>query len=135
MIRFATLDDLPDVVEYGRRFHAMSQQPFPYSEEAATGFSAGLIENDAGCVLLSDHGFIGGMLAPAYCAPAWVMAVELFWWAEKDGMRLLRAFESWAVDRGAQEVRMTSLAALPKADAILRRKGFEPAEISYRKVI
>lgn len=106
-----------------------------FDEVAVTGLLRCMIQNDAAAVLVSDAGAIGGMLSPAYCDPSWTMAVELFWWAEKDGLQLLRAFEDWAQEIGAKEVRMTSLASLPRADLILRRKGFSPTEISYQKVL
>jgi len=134
-MREATLDDMPDLMRFGRAFHEASGQPFPFEEETTRAFLASIIENPAGVILVTDSGMIGGIIAPAYCASTWKMAVELFWWAEKGGMVLLKAFEQWAAEQGAKEVRMTSLASLPRADAILKRKGFAPAEISYRKVI
>lgn len=119
----------------GGRFHAASGIAAPFEMDGAGAFVRGLIESPAGCVLIHGHGGIGGILLPAYCGPSWTMAVEAFWWAERDGMPLLRAFEEWGRSMGAKEVRMTTLAALPRADAILRRKGYAPVEISYTKVI
>lgn len=135
MIRPATVADMPRLLELGHRFHAQSGVPFKFDDEAVTRLVEGLLESDAATVLISEHGLIGGMLSPAYCDPQWLMAVELFWWADRDGLALLRAFEAWAAGVGAQEVRMTSLAALPRADGILKRKGYAPMEISYQKVI
>lgn len=131
----ATMADIPRLVDMGRRFHAQSRMPFGFDPQAVETFLAGMIASDAGTIICGDHGAIGGMLAPAYCDPRWTMAVELFWWAERGGLALLRAFAEWAAAKGAQEVRMTSLAALPRADAVLRRKGYAPTEISYQKVI
>lgn len=135
MIRAATMDDVPALVAFGRRFHEAAGQPFGFDPDAAAVFAQGVIASPAGCALVSDAGMIAGVLSPAYCAPDWRMAIEMAWWAEKDGLALLRAFEAWARDAGAQEVRMTSLASLPRADGLLKRLGYEPAEISYRKVI
>lgn len=135
MIRAAGFEDVPQIVSMGEKFHAMSKSPFGYDKSAAADFAVGLIERDNGAVFLSDHGVIGGALSSAYCNPAWVFAVELFWWAERDGLKLLRRFEEWAREMDAQEVRMTSLASLPRADAVLRRKGYDQMEISYSKVI
>lgn len=131
----ATTADIPRLVEMGRKFHAKSGAAFGYDGDAISALLENLIASDAGVVICSDAGVIGGMLSPAYCDPNWKMAVELFWWAERDGLALLRAFEAWAAWVGAQEVRMTSLAALPRADGILKRKGYAPMEISYQKVI
>lgn len=133
MVRPATPDDLFRLVSMGRQFHDASGMPFNYDPEATAGFLSMLMSR--GVVLVSDTGMIGGMLLPAYTNPAWQMAVELFWWAEGGGMALLRAFEEWAANEGAQEVRMTSLASLERAGGILKAKGYAPAEISYRKVI
>lgn len=102
---------------------------------ALAAFLSGMIESDRAAVLISDAGTIGGVLGPAYCDPKWIMAVELFWWADRGGLGLLRAFEAWAGASGAQEVRMTSLASLPRADAVLKHKGYSPSEISYQKVM
>lgn len=134
-MRQATADDIPRLKEFGRRFHALSGVPCRFDDEAVTKLLAGMVEADNAAIIMSENGAIGGVLSPAYCDPQWIMAVELFWWAERDGLALLRAFEEWAVGKGAQEVRMTSLAALPRADGILKRKGYGPIEISYQKVI
>lgn len=135
MIREATGADIPRIVEMGARFHAAGGIKAGYDQDAVSRLLAELIEADAGCLLVSDSGMIGGALVPAYCDPSWMMAVEMFWWADRDGLQLLHRFEEWAAENGAQEVRMTSLASLPRADAILRRKGYAPTEISYQKVI
>lgn len=133
MIRTATIDDIPAVVGMGAKFHAQADLPFAYDPDAFADFAGGLI--GGGVILLSDVGMIGGVVAPAFCGPSYRMAVELFWWAERDGLALLRAFEGWAADQGANEVRLSTLAALPRADALVKRKGYAPNEISYRKVI
>jgi hypothetical protein len=116
------------------RFHAASGFPFGYDRDAMRGLLARMIEADGATVICTAQGVIGGALVPAYCDPQWVQAVELFWWAEDgQGLRLLRAFEEWAREMKAAEVRMTTLSALPRSAKALR--GYDPAEVSYRKVI
>jgi hypothetical protein len=135
-MREATLDDMPRLLEMGQRFHAASEMPCGFSNEAIAGLLTNLISEPSGAVLISGGGVIGGALSPAYCDPDWIMAVELFWWAEdRQGLRLLKSFEDWAEASGANEVRMTTLSSLPSADRIIRRKGYQPTEISYSKVI
>lgn len=119
----------------GRKFHAASGQPMAFNEATMADFLDRLIGADAGCVIMSETGVIGGALAPAYCDPDWLMAVELFWWAEGGGMKLLAAFEEWAASVGAQEVRMTTLANLPRAYRLLEMKGYRPSETSFSKVM
>lgn len=133
MIRQARAGDIPQLVEMGRAFQAASGMPFGFNAEVTQRFIAGLVAG--GGVFIGPKGMIGGVLAPAYCDPGWPMAVELAWWAESGGMGLLRAFEQWARDSGAKEVRMTSLARLERAGRLLEIKGYEPVEISYRKVL
>jgi GNAT superfamily N-acetyltransferase len=135
VIREAFGADMPRLMDMGRKFHAASGIGAELDEGALRGFLSGLLQNDSACILVGEHGTIGGVLVPAYFNPSWVMAVEAFWWAERDGLALLREFEAWAAKNGASEVRMTSLASLPRADAVLRRKGYSPIEISYQKVI
>jgi len=133
MVRTASVADIPAIVAMGAKFHAQADLPFTYDADAFADFAHGLI--DGGTIILSDQGMIGGVVAPAFCGPSYLMAVELFWWAKRDGLALLKAFEGWAADQGANEVRLSTLAALPRADALVQRKGYAPNEISYRKVI
>lgn len=134
-MRVATAIDIPALVEMGRKFHAQSGLPFGFDEGAVVDLLAGMIESPAAEILMTDRGAIGGVLNPAYCDSSWIMAVELFWWAEGDGLALLKAFEDWAAEMEASEIRMTSIYDLPRADRLLRRKGYGPTEISYSKVI
>jgi GNAT superfamily N-acetyltransferase len=135
MVRLAAPDDIPALLEMGKQFHAESRMPFAFDLGVMGEVLARLIASDSAVVLMTDRGVIGGMLNAAYCDPAWVYAVEMFWWARGDGMALLKEFEGWAQRAGAKEVRMTSLASLPRADLLLRRFGYTQAEISYSKVI
>ena len=134
-VRPATLDDMPQILVYGAKFYEQSGQPFAFDSKASERFATILIQSSDAQIFISPTGMIGGVLTPAYCSPDWVMAVEMFWWAEKGGLKLLKAFEGWAQDMGANEVRMTSLATLERADGLLRRLSYIPAEISYRKVV
>lgn len=136
MVRPATYDDIPAIVDMGVSFHAASPIQAPYDPAASAEFAKRLIDAPEGAVFVSDRGMIGGMMAPAYCAPGWIMAVELFWWSEdRSGLALLSEFEKWAQAGGASEVRMTTLHGLEAADKILSRKKYAPVETSYVKVI
>lgn len=135
MVRAAAIEDIPALLVMGRVFHAEGKLTCAFNPDAMADVLGKMIEADAAAVLMTERGVIGGMLNPAYCDPDWVYAVELFWWAQGDGLALLRAFERWAQQAGAKEVRMTSLAALPRADRLLRCVGYDPAEVSYSKVI
>lgn len=133
MIRQATGADIPQLVEWMARFREASETPVPFDPDHTARFLGGLI--GAGVVLTNGRGMIGGMIAPAFCSGKWLQAHELFWWAESGGLALLRAFEAWAKGQGAAEVRMSSLASLPRAGAVLSRKGYAATELSYSKVL
>lgn len=121
-----------DLIDMGRRFHEATGHPSSFCADA---FNAALDQIEAGGGLFtSERGMIGGILAPMWCAPGWLSAVELFWWAEDgQGLRLLRRFEQWAREQGAQEVRMTTLAAMPDAERALR--GYERTETSWTRIL
>lgn len=134
MIRSATPDDIPAIVEMGRRFYCKAGLPGEYSDQAMAHFVDGLIRH--GVVLIGARSMLGGVIAPVYCAPDWWQAVEMFWWSEdRRGIDLLAAFEAWARERGANEVRMSSVQA-SRGEAVgrvLARLGYETAETSYSK--
>ena len=119
-----------DLIDMGRKFHAATGHPSAFSADA---FETMLDQIEAqGGLFTSARGMIGGVIAPMWCAPDWKAAVELFWWAEDgQGLRLLRRFEQWARDMGAQEIRMTTLAAMPDAERALR--GYQRTETSWTR--
>ncbi len=138
MIHEATIDDIPLLLEMGVKFHAASEMPFKFNQDAMASVFANMIENPDAAVLVNGHGTIGGVLAPAYCDPDYVQAVELFWWADKGGIALLTAFEKWAGDKQANEIRMTSLATnekMARAERLLKLYEYKPTEISYGKAV
>ena len=122
----------PDLIDMGRKFHAATGHASRFDEAA---FCVALDQIEAqGGLFTSKRGMIGGVIAPMWCAPDWKAAVELFWWAEDgQGLRLLRRFEQWARDMGAQEIRMTTLAAMPEAERALRH--YERAETSWTRAV
>lgn len=134
MIRPATLEDLPRVIDLGAKFHAYSpHRVFPYDADAFGAFAEKLIE--AGGVFLSDEGFCGGMLTRLYFSPDTLIAAELFWFAPSEGKALREAFEAWAKAAGAIGVQCSALADGHEraVDRLYQRAGYERAEIAYLK--
>lgn len=135
MIRRATLDDLPAIVEMGGKFHAYSPwADVDYDPERAGEFIARVVLPQ-GAVFLSEDGMIGALLSPLYFNPAKVTAVELFWWAPTGDRGLRAALENWACAAGAFGVQFSALAdSHSKAvGRLYRRAGFAPAETAYIK--
>lgn len=136
MIRSATHDDIPWLVETGDAFHKAAGHREEHIREDYAQTLANLIEG--GIILRSDSGVIGGIVFPCYFNFAEKWAQELFWWSEgRDGMALLRAFEARAKDMGAGKIIMSRWESLrPKAvDRVLRAEGYAPIETSYEKVL
>lgn len=136
MIRHATREDIPLILDMGERFFRKAWGD-GFDRKATMDFVGGMIDG-AGVVFLSPKGMIGGILCPVYCAPTKVQAVELWWWARDGyGRDLLREFEKWAWDSGADEVRMSCIQHV-KGEAVakaLTKAGYEPCEVSFRKGI
>ncbi len=134
MIRQATVDDVQTAVEMGARFHAYSPwRDIPYDRTAMAGVMASLIEQ--GGLFLTDDGFIGGVVSPAYFSPSCVIATELFWYAPSGDGGLRQAFEDWARSKGAYGVQCSALSDehLPAVTRIYRRAGYEQGEVCFLK--
>lgn len=144
MIRAATYDDLPRVLEMGRRFFDTAGWPEvaewdDASTEATLRF---LIDQPTGGLFLAEVdgqvvGMTGGLVTPFYFNLAHLTGQELFWWVEPEhrgiGSGLFDALEAWAADAGAQTFTMIAVDRL-KPDVmarIYRARGYRPAEHSF----
>jgi len=125
--------DIPRCVEMGARFFRDSGQSGGFVADHFADTLASLIEQDRAALIVSDRGMIGGVLVPSFCNRDWLIAVELFWWAEDgQGLRLLRAFEDWAVPH---EIRITTQDANTRPDKALLRKGYARMETSFKRTL
>jgi len=88
-------------------------------------------------------GMIGGMVYPMYFNQNHLHAQEFFWWVKPErrnsraGLRLIDAFEQWAIKQGAATIQMGTVdKASPKSLVRLyEKRGYIPAENSFiRKV-
>lgn len=127
----ATEKDVPALLERLARFHGLSGEAGSFDAGVTADFLRRVMAG--GVVFMTDRGCIGATLVPEWFNGARLLACELFWQADGGGLDLLRAFERWAADQGANEIRMASLAKLPRAGRLLLARGYSPAETSYRK--
>jgi len=124
MIRRATAEDIPRIIELGRGNHAAVSNA-PFDADAATGFVRYVLAN--GAVFLSGGGMIGGLIHPLWSAPSERQAWEMFWHAtDGSGLRLLKAFQSWAHENGA-----TTHFTTTRESPALERMGFTRQKIAY----
>lgn len=134
MIRPATPQDVPALVELGRFFHAASPYAhLPYvPERVATTLQHLMV---TGFVVVSEVDGIKGMSA-AMAGPMWFSDVpaaqELFWWSDGSGEahELRAALEDWAKDQGCALFVMVCLEndKAPVLARLYRRDGYQPVE-------
>lgn len=138
VVREATIEDLPFLMDIGQKFFEANEWPVElnFNPEFLEKTLIHLISDDNGVILRNDTGCIGGLLFPYYFTGD-LTTQELFWWADKDGLELLEAFERWSKNYGAKTVSMITLAGLnpERVGKIYQRRGYTPVEHSYIKVI
>ena len=131
MIRPATGSDVLPLVDMIERLRAAVGGPIPVDRAHTAAVVASLIADPDALVLVSDGGFIAGRLTPTIINPA-PIAQELGWWAaDGSGLRLLRAFERWATERGATLVQLSTGAEGPD----LARLGYRRAELAWTRAV
>jgi GNAT superfamily N-acetyltransferase len=137
MIRSATVEDIPRLVEMGKHFIAETEYSgkIKYRPEKLREFAEQQISNILVCV---DGGLVTGMLAYLIYPHPYTgesTAVELFWWVEPEyrgqGIRLLRAVEQIAKDAGAKQIQMG--APNEWVGGIYKRLGYEQVETVYQR--
>lgn len=140
MIREATCEDMPALLDIAQRFFAETEysQFTTFSDEATQKTLEHLIEGEDGIILVLDidgvKGVVGGLVYPFYMSED-LTGQELFWWCEvkSEGLSLLDAIEEAAKEKGAKTFTMMSLDNLSpeRLDKIYLAKGYTRSEHTY----
>ena len=141
MIRTATLEDIPSLVDMGMRFaqsdayrHILRDNPAQIESMAHM-----LVTKDTCTMLvLEKDGHIEGMIG-MICTPHFLsgdmFAGEICWWVNPDhrgdGIRLMKAAETWAKSRNALTIQM--VAPNERVGRLYERLGYTQTETSYQK--
>lgn len=138
MIRPATHDDIPAMIEMGKRFtdKAGFSEHIGYDPESVEALLIGLIEG-AGICLVGERCMAAALVFPHPYNQAHIAAQELFWWSEgREGMLLLSALEQAVRERGAQSLTMITVEAIAaeQMGRIYTKRGFSSVEHHYMKV-
>ena len=145
MIREATVDDVPSLVEMGARFIAETgyRNHIAINPRALANLMIGLIDAVSGVIFVSekDGKPVGMIGAHVYMHPMSLESVgaETFWWVEPEargkgsGIRLLKKAEAWADERGA--VRMQMVAPNERVAKVYSALGYTKIEEQYQKDI
>lgn len=139
-IREAVLDDIPHLVVMGLHFirSYSSAGLIDENPDAIFDMMLSLVDSDQAVVFVAETekpiGMLGAHLVYHPMSSEFI-ATELFWWVEPghrgNGIRLMRAFEDWARDKGAQKLHMT--APNEKTGRVYVSAGFRKLEESYQK--
>lgn len=138
MIRSALLADVPRLVEMGTHFLRASPYAAHIAENAQQmdALATQMVTTDGMTVLVAETDRIVGMLglvaSPNFLSGE-LTAGEVFWWMEPDargaGVRLLKAGEQWARDRGAVSLQM--IAPDAHVEQFYQRVGYVPIERTF----
>lgn len=127
MIRLATAADILPIVGMVEALRAAVDGPVPVDRSHTAATVARLISSPDARVLLSDSGFIAGVLTPTIISPV-PICQEIGWFStDGSGLRLLRALESWSRSRGAALVQLSTGSGGPD----LSRLGYRQAEVAW----
>lgn len=137
MIRAATLNDIPALLDMGARFSKKAQLSghVGYDAESMAATFTAIIEGGH-ALFVSDTGAIGATLTQHPFNAGHVVAQELFWWSEgRDGLALLGALEAHCTEHADSLIMITLEAVKPETvGRLYERRGFVPLERSFIKV-
>jgi len=149
MIRHATIEDTPALVAMAREFIQYGNHPIFMSitdEQLAQRVADLMSLGDAVTMLVAEVdgrvvGMLVGTLTAPWFAPSTVMAAELAWWVQPEArgttvaVRLVKEYEAWAINHGAQIIAMSSLnnGEAERVANMLRRMGYAQSERTYTK--
>jgi hypothetical protein len=142
MIRAATLADVPRLVAMGRAFLATPPYAglFADDPEQLAATVTALITGALSTVLVVERGdsVVGmiGLLATPHFLTRQILAGEVMWWIEpaargSAGVRLLKAGERWAAERGAVAIQLIHPITAPRVGQLYTALGYVPLEQSY----
>ncbi len=146
MIRHATEDDLPEILEIVEEFYSLT----PYSNllkfsplKALQTISNVLsLDMTEGIVLVLDNdgvkGVIAAILNDTFCSDEKV-ATEIVWYVKpehrnKEALRLHQAFETWSNLVGSKITAMSDIKGGSTLEKYYNRQGYVPIETTYVKV-
>lgn len=131
-MRRATEADIPQILAWGREFHAASPySALPYSPERVEAAIRQVMQ--AGIVLVSDKGMAAAQMGEIWFCEG-IAAQELFWWGDAS---LRAGLEDWARENGASLFAMVCLEndKTPVLSRFYRMQGYRPVEHHFLKVL
>lgn len=145
IIREATEEDIFDVLILAKEFSKEAPITHTWDKNKTEEFlnSALLNDNMVLFVLEVDGEIVGsilGFVIEVYMSHK-VQATELAWFITKEyrgkpsSIRLVKAFERWAIDKGANQIGMGDIEGISNLEHLYTRMGYKKAESVYIKEI
>lgn len=135
-VRYATEDDIFRLVELAKEEHALSAwASLPFDAASTAASMREFIEGFNRTMLITDGGYLAGVLQPLAFHVKHLVAMEYAWFAnDGSGQSLIAAFERWAQNMSAVAV----VANDHRPDTRLRRvlvarRGYEQLGASLVK--
>jgi len=135
------MEDTPALVAMGQQFlqTEMYRDVIQQNPAQMAIVVENLIEHEGAAILVLERdGILVGMIGiicTVHFLSGELCAGEVFWWVTPghrgDGVRLLKAAESWAMVRGAKKLQM--IAPTERVGQFYERMGFTRIEIAYQK--
>lgn len=146
MIRHATKDDLFDLMVLAREFAREAPDVYVWDKNKVETILNQALEENHMCILVVEDskgyitGGLLGVLTEMFMSTK-VVATELSWFMSKEhrnsksALGLMKEFERWAKDNGANIVAMADLEGVSYLEALYSRKGYSLSERVYIKEI
>ena len=145
MIREATPEDAFDILVLAQQFAKEGPVYFKFNKGKVESFFDNAVRDPSMVVFVSEdedgpHGFIAGCYTdhPFNGVKA---AVELGWFVTKEkrggsqAMRLVKAFEAWSKEMGAEWTAMSDVTGIQDLSKLYIRCGYHPAERTFMKEV
>lgn len=136
IVRRANLDDMPRLVELGLRFYEEEGGRDACPVTLARFAASHILDDNRVCLVAGDPvaACLCGMIAPHYLTGE-PTAFKTSWYALPGsrglGAHLLRAFETWAKDKGARRIIVAG--RQDRTLTLLERLHYQPLETVYAK--
>jgi ribosomal protein S18 acetylase RimI-like enzyme len=136
LIRRATFDDVPALIEIGKRGHAASDNArYHFNESKAKLLLAQLITGKQTCIFVAESGakIVGFLMGQeeqyVYCDLRYATDIAMYAEEVGAGKKLLDRFTSWAFDERKVDQLLMGVshraASSKRTEALYRRRGFE----------
>ena len=146
IIRKATIDDLDQIVEMANRFIAFAPHLslIRHSADDIVNTVKSVLESGIIFVIDVDGravGILAAMMTSVWYSPSTKLAAEIMWWVNEEhrgtiaSIKLIRTYENWAREQGAQIIAMCDLVIKghEPVGTTLNRLGYEMSERTYIK--